>query len=67
MHGLDGCLRLRSTCGSAASRPRGCSSRGAFGMGMTLEEALVASTLTAAASLDRADRVVHPATNGGTA
>jgi imidazolonepropionase-like amidohydrolase len=36
-------------------------------MGMTLEEALVASTLTAAASLDRADRVIHPATNGGTA
>jgi hypothetical protein len=34
---------------------------------MTLEEALVASTLTAAASLDRADRVVQPATNGGTA
>ncbi len=28
-----------------------------FGMGMTLEEALVAATLNAAASLDRADRV----------
>jgi imidazolonepropionase len=38
-----------------------------FGMGMTLEEALVASTLNAAAALDRADRVVHPAANGGTA
>jgi imidazolonepropionase len=28
-----------------------------FGMGMTLEEALVGATLNAAASLDRADRV----------
>ena len=37
-----------------------------FGRGMTLEEALVASTLNAAAALDRAGRVVHPAANGGT-
>jgi imidazolonepropionase len=28
-----------------------------FGMGMTLEESLVAATINAAASLDRADRV----------